>query len=370
MKKKQTKKTLPVIVEKETLPAIPQDSAERLISQAITNKVPVETLERLLVMRNQLKAEKAKEDFDTDMAGFQAACPTIKKTKEGARTNRGNVAYYYAPLEDIVSQVKSILAQFNFSYAIETTTEEKDVSATCIVKHIAGHSERSTFRVPISDKTQMMSAAQGVASVLTFAKRYAFCNAFGILTGDADTDAQPERSGDVNDVERAQNETRSAAPQHTEEKEFDPVTSTIGFGKHGGKTWAEIPVDYLQWMSNAEKTDKATKEKALATLKYLESVKKQVPPPAAPLDEIFGRQSLHAPVDVPAVFKDIPQATLKATLIEILEDSLNIAARNGSLESLNGWYKINTADIEKLSETDKAGLRKAYEAAKKLLGGK
>ena len=34
-----------------------------------------------------------------------------------------------------------------------------------------------------------MSAQQKVGAALTFAKRYAFCNAFGIMTGDEDNDA-------------------------------------------------------------------------------------------------------------------------------------------------------------------------------------
>src|SRR3990167_3791525 len=41
-----------------------------------------------------------------------------------------------------------------------------------------------------------MNAAQKVASALTYAKRYAFCNAFGILTGDADDDARLTGNGD------------------------------------------------------------------------------------------------------------------------------------------------------------------------------
>jgi hypothetical protein len=41
-----------------------------------------------------------------------------------------------------------------------------------------------------------MSQTQVEAATLTFAKRYAFCNAFGILTGDEDIDAQPETVGE------------------------------------------------------------------------------------------------------------------------------------------------------------------------------
>ncbi len=164
--------------------------AETLIAQAIEKGVPVETMERLLAMRRELKAEWAKEQFDKAMAAFQSNCPTIKKTKAGGKTNAGVVAYYYAPLESIVEQVKEQIKQNGFSYAIQTKTEDKGVKVTCIVKHVSGHSESSDIEVPLGEGTRVMSAPQVVASALTFAKRYAFCNSFGILTGDDDNDAQ------------------------------------------------------------------------------------------------------------------------------------------------------------------------------------
>jgi hypothetical protein len=63
------------------------------------------------------------------------------------------------------------------------------VKVTCIAKHKYGHTEPSSVEVPLGNKTDIMSQTQVVAAALTFAKRYAFCNAFGILTGDEDTDA-------------------------------------------------------------------------------------------------------------------------------------------------------------------------------------
>lgn len=164
-------------------------SAESLIAQAIKNNTPVETMEKLLAMRRELKAEFAKEQFDQAMARFQGECPVIKKDKEGGKTNSGSVAYYYAPLDSIVTQTKEMIRQNGFSYAIQTQTFDSKVKVTCIVKHEAGHSESSDVEVPLGTKTQVMSASQVVASALTFAKRYAFCNAFGILTGDDDDDS-------------------------------------------------------------------------------------------------------------------------------------------------------------------------------------
>jgi len=52
---------------------------ETLIAQAIDKNVPVQTMERLLVMRRELKAEFAKEAFDKAMSEFQAGARQLEK---------------------------------------------------------------------------------------------------------------------------------------------------------------------------------------------------------------------------------------------------------------------------------------------------
>lgn len=163
-------------------------SAEMLISRAIDKNVSVETMEKLLAMRRELKEERAKELYDRAMAKFQAECPTITKTKE-VKTNTGEVAYRYAPIESIVSQIKDALRNNGFSYSTNMKLTESGVAVSVKVTHEAGHSEVNEMSVPLGNKTQIMSQTQVVAAAQTFAKRYAFCNAFGILTGDEDTDA-------------------------------------------------------------------------------------------------------------------------------------------------------------------------------------
>lgn len=179
-----------VAAPKRAATVVSKKSAEALISQAIDKGVDVGTMERLLAMRRELKAEAAKEAFDMAMAKFQAECPTIVKTKE-VRGKNGLVAYRYAPIESIVSQVKVPLQTNGFSYKTEQELKETGVKITVRVIHSAGHSEETSMEVPFGSQTQIMSQSQVAAAASTFAKRYAFCNAFGILTGDEDTDAAP-----------------------------------------------------------------------------------------------------------------------------------------------------------------------------------
>ena len=160
--------------------------AEGLIAKAIDKGIPVDTMERLLAMRRELKAEAGKESYFMALSLFQAACPPIAKTKQVY--HKGQLRYSYAPLDTIIDQVKDALRTHGLSYTLDTEQTPESVTAICAVHHIDGHTETTHFTVPI-DKAASMNDSQKVGSALTYAKRYAFCNGTGIMTADADDDA-------------------------------------------------------------------------------------------------------------------------------------------------------------------------------------
>lgn len=176
-------------------------NAEALLATAIERNVPIETLERLLALREKLRAESARAAFFAALAAFQGTCPIIPKTKTAKITSAsgGSYAYSYAPLEVIVSHVGALLQAHGLSVMFDTHVIEQPSAlvVVCTVHHVAGHAETSEFRVPIDEKARM-NDAQKVASASTYAKRYAFCNALGILTGDDDDDGH---SGGAKDGE-------------------------------------------------------------------------------------------------------------------------------------------------------------------------
>lgn len=160
-----------------------------LIAMAVQKgTLDIETIKELRALQKEMKADMAQEAFIQAMAGFQGECPTIEKTKNVMNKDGRTVRYVYAPLDVIVTQVRPILSKYNLSYSIEVTQEDKGITAICKITHILGHSEQSSFTVPV-DSEGHMTAPQKVASALTFAKRYAFTNVLGILTGDEDTDS-------------------------------------------------------------------------------------------------------------------------------------------------------------------------------------
>lgn len=172
------------IVKTEEQPA----TVDTFISQAITQGLPVETMEKLFALREKVKAEQAKEAYVRALSKFQGDCPIIEKTKKVLNKDSRTVRYQYAPIDAIAEQIKKPLVENGLSYRWEVENKDKMIKVTAIITHELGHSESSSFEIPI-DSEGFMTEPQKYASALTFAKRYSLCNALGISTGEEDTDA-------------------------------------------------------------------------------------------------------------------------------------------------------------------------------------
>lgn len=169
-------------------PAIGFD-LEAIFKQAVDTKAGVEVLERLLVIRREMRDERAKEQFNEAMRQFQAECPPIKKTV-GVRDNADKLAYHYAPIEKVAAHIKPYCEKYGFSYDFDTDTSSVVgfVIAICNVKHVGGHRESRSVKLPLSAGTRMMSATQVFAGTLTFANRRALQNSFGLTLEGEDND--------------------------------------------------------------------------------------------------------------------------------------------------------------------------------------
>ena len=196
-KESQKNENTAIVPKAELAPAIP-NPGNMLTILAATPNVSPEIVAKFMDLQDRWEEKQAKKAFDESMAELQANLPIIKKLKPGGKTNSGVVAYYYAPIESIVQQAGPAIARYGFSYRILTgVRDNRMLFAECIVKHKLGHTETTAFEVPPGTGTNIMSAPQIQAATYTFCKRYAFCNAFGIMTGDEDTDAQKEKEVNV-----------------------------------------------------------------------------------------------------------------------------------------------------------------------------
>jgi hypothetical protein len=231
---------------------------ETLILTALEKGVPVETMERLLAMRDKLVAEQARNAFFRDLAEFQMQCPIIVKDKDVLNKDGRSVRYRYAPLDSIVRQIRGTLAEFGFSYQFTTATDEKSINVTCHARHRDGHTETTTFVSQI-DPAAFMNIAQKFGSALTFGKRYAFLAAFGIMTGDEDDDSQStsetqgqktarEKLADIKSQrQKAERENEPEQPIYHQSEETPEETADMG-----------ILTDFLTGVAEAGDVDELT----------------------------------------------------------------------------------------------------------------
>jgi len=183
-------------MKKKNTQIVKKDDVSQFISQAIQQKLPVEAMERLFNLYKEVKQEKAKEAFVNALAKFQKECPIIKKTKKVLNKDGVTVRYQYAPIDSVVEQIKKPLAENGFSYNWDSVREEKHIKVICKLTHIDGHTETSTFDIPIVE-SQYMTSPQSYATAQSYAKRYTLLNVLGIATADEDNDAQDTDDKDV-----------------------------------------------------------------------------------------------------------------------------------------------------------------------------
>lgn len=166
---------------------------EYLLAKALEsgNMEMIDKMEELYWKRENRAAEAA---FYAALSAFQSECPVIDKTKPVYNKDGRTVRYYYAPLGDIVRQVGTLLAKHGLSYDFSAKVMPFNeleggpyMELTCHVHHSAGHSRSFPYLSLIEDN-DYMNPTQHAGSANSYAKRYGFCNAFGILTADEDND--------------------------------------------------------------------------------------------------------------------------------------------------------------------------------------
>lgn len=169
-------------VEQSNQSALPvSQSPMRLVEMAIQSNADIEKLEKLMDLQDRWEAGNAKKQFLLAMAKFQSICPDIIKMKKAHNSN-------YAPLGDIVNQIREPLSSCGMSYRFEQD-HTGGINVKCIVSHCDGHSESTQMSAP-ADSSGSKNGIQAIASTVTYLSRYTLTAALGIVTADADMDGR------------------------------------------------------------------------------------------------------------------------------------------------------------------------------------
>jgi hypothetical protein len=171
-------------------PATQDTEPASLVQLAIEKGVDVEVIERLVALQERVTERNARAAYFEAVSRFQESVPEIPKSKRVNYVTKTGVRidYNYAPLDAITRAIRPPLrvAGLSYSWDVESSTNGV-MTVACTLRHIDGHSERSTFPVPV-DTAAKMSHAQANGAALTYGKRQSLIAVLGLTTTDDDVD--------------------------------------------------------------------------------------------------------------------------------------------------------------------------------------
>jgi hypothetical protein len=218
----------PAVAEGATLLAV--------ISRAASDpQTDVEKMERLMAMYERIEAKRAEAEFASALADMQSELPSIGE--------RGNAAgrYTYALWEDINTAIKPVLQRFGFALSFRTDFTD-GIAVTGVLSHRAGHSERTTIKLP-ADPSGNKNAVQAVASSVSYGKRYT-AGALLNLTS----------HGEDDDAYRAAQEDPADSPEFAD---WRAAIEGCATKEELAKTWQEMPKAAQKALARVKDAQKA-----------------------------------------------------------------------------------------------------------------
>lgn len=168
-----------------------QTTPAQLLALAVDKDLDIEKLAKLMELQREYNADLARKAFFHAFIDFQSNSPELRKGKKvDFKTKDGDtVSYAYAPLADIVRQIKETCKECGLSYRWEIEDTKEEIKVTCIITHTDGHSERTTMTAN-PDTSGKKNSIQARGSAIEYMKRYTLIGALGLSTADADIDAR------------------------------------------------------------------------------------------------------------------------------------------------------------------------------------
>lgn len=171
-----------------------QATPSQLLELAINKDLDTDKLRELMIMQREWQADKARKAFFEALMEFQSEAPEIRKSKT---VSFGDTKYNYAPLSDIVRQIKEVCKNYGLSYRWEIQDNKEEIKVTCLVTHKDGHTEQTTM-MGNPDTSGKKNQIQSRGSAIEYLKRYTLIGALGLSTADSDIDGiMPEIDLDI-----------------------------------------------------------------------------------------------------------------------------------------------------------------------------
>lgn len=167
----------------------PGTSPAEMIKLAISGGADLDKLEKLLSIQERWEADEAKKAYHKAMSEFKANAPKIDKDRRvGYSTTKGDVSYSHASLANVCEQINSELSKHGLSASFPLK-QNGNVTVTCKITHVKGHSEETSLSAP-ADVSGSKNSIQAIGSTVSYLERYTLLALTGLATYEMDDDGK------------------------------------------------------------------------------------------------------------------------------------------------------------------------------------
>lgn len=183
-------------MSENALQAVPAVTPLTLIQQAIAGDASIEKMEQLLSLQLRWEENEARKAYNQAMSNFRAECPTIDRARKGHNTK-------YAGLAESIEAIRGLLTKHGLSHQWKTAQEGNQVTVTCNVTHILGHSE-STSLTAAPDTSGSKNNIQAIGSTVSYLQRYTLFAILGLSSREMDDDGNQGKGAHVEKISEEQ----------------------------------------------------------------------------------------------------------------------------------------------------------------------
>jgi hypothetical protein len=147
-------------------------------------------LDELIAAQERIMGMRSVQEFNRAMDGFRGEVTPIPKARWANMQGKNNDTpwgFSYAPLDVIDVHIAPLCKKYQLSHRWNMLPPGASVAnyieTQCIVRHVGGHSETTSFYTPSGTNGQI-SAGQNIAASNTFNKRQALIMAYGLSQTD------------------------------------------------------------------------------------------------------------------------------------------------------------------------------------------
>ena len=151
-----------------------------MMQLAVELKADPAQLEKWMELQERYEANQAKKAYVSAMTDFRAQCPAIDRTRKAHNS-------MYAGLSETIGKIKGLMSECGLSHRWQTEQADSKTSVSCVVTHIAGHSESTTLSA-MPDKTGSKNDIQAIGSTISYLERYTLFALLGLASMYMDDD--------------------------------------------------------------------------------------------------------------------------------------------------------------------------------------